>query len=837
MENLKNYFQKALPFLIAIIFFIVLSFMYFSPMFEGKVLKQSEQTNLQAMSQELVEFNKQTGEDSQWTNSVYGGMPAYSIHQESSYNIYFHIQNLLKLGLPGTTVAVLFIYMLGFYILLLSLKFNNWQSVLGGISFGFASYNIIIIAIGQITKTYAIAFMAPVIAGVLMTYRKKYIWGAVLTTFALGIQMVTTHIQITYYLFLMIFLLIIVQFVYAVIEKQLKVFTKATAVLVVAVLLAVLPNIANLATNYEYNKISTQGISELSVNESDNSNNKYTQTSSYAKSEALTLMIPNAKGGSSKYIGTDEEILKNVDSKFANYVSQSSAYFGNLPVSAGPIYIGAILMFLFIFGLFTIKTSTKWWLLVIAIFGILLSWGSNFDILTVLMQNVTPFYSSFDSFSMSLIITGFAIPLLAMLVLKEVIADKGFIKKHKIWFYVSLGVTAGISLVLYITPDTFISFLSQNEIAGFAAQKEQTAQAEQQMKLYIYGLEQARMEIFKVDAIRSFIFIIIGSALLWLYSSIKQFKESYLLIALAVLFLADMWTVDKRYLNEENFQKKSFAKNVFKKTLADEMIIKDGDPNYRVLSYLRNPLNDAYTSYSHKSIGGASISKLGRYQDIINRYLAFELQMVARAYQADTTGSLGSLFSKTNVLNMMNVKYIIFAPKVYELNWNSLGHSWFVDDYEIVENADAELAALARFNPKKTAIIDKHFKPVTDKLPEVEFFSLDTGYIQLTNYKPNHLTYKSATNKERLAVFSEIYYDKGWNAYVDGFPTEHIRVNYILRGMIIPKGVHDIEFKFEPKSYSIGQKVSMASSILVVLFLLALVGYTYKMQKAEVKED
>ena len=843
MENLKNYAQKALPFLIAIVIFIALSFVYFSPLLEGKVLPQMDNTHAKGMAQELVEFNKQTGEDSQWTNSMFAGMPAYQIHGGTSYNVFLHIQRFLRLGLPFTTVAILFIYMFGFYLLLLSLKFNNWQSMLGGISFGFASYNIIIIVAGHIMKTYAIAYMAPVIAGILMTYRKNYLWGAILTTFALGIEISTNHIQIIYYLALMVFLLILVQFIYAIIEKQLNDFAKASAILALAAVLAILPNITNLATTYEYGQESIRGPSELT----DNTENKstgldkdYALAWSYGKSETFSLMIPNANGGASGAIGNNVKALKKVDPSMVQSVAQSSSYFGSQPFTSGPVYLGAILIFLFIFGLFTINTSTKWWLLAAALLGIMLSWGKNFEAFTDFFFYYVPLYNKFRTVSMSLVITGLAVPLLAMIVLKEIIEDKGFIKKHQLWFYVSLGVTAGISLILYITPDSFFNFLNLQEIAYFdgeRAKAAESAQVLQQINTYTRGLEQARMEIFKADAIRSFGFIIVGAVLLLIYSSVKLFKESYLLLALAFLFLADMWTVDKRYLNEKHFQKKSFARNEFKKTPADKMILKDADPDYKVLSYLHSPFNDGYTPYFHKSIGGYHGAKLRRYQEIIDRYLGYEIQVVAQAYQNDTTGSLSGLFNKTNIINMLNTKYVIFKPNEYELNWNALGHAWFVDDYDIVENADAELAALARFNPNKTAIIDKRFKSVTDKLPEAEFFSLDTGYIQLVSYAPNHLTYKSATPKERLAVFSEIYYDKGWNAYVDGFPTEHIRVNYILRGMIIPKGVHKIEFKFEPKTYSISQKVAAGSSILVVLLLLGLVGYTYKTKKAEIKEE
>lgn len=839
MENLKVYFQKALPFFIAIVLFIALSFVYFNPLLEGKVLPQMDNIHAKGMAHELVKFNEQTGEDSQWTNSMFGGMPAYQIHNGTSYSVFLQIQRFLRLGLPYTTVAILFIYMFGFYLLLLSLDFTNWQSIVGGLGFGFASYNIIIIAAGHITKTYAIAYMAPVIAGVLMTYRKKYIWGGILTTFALGVEISTNHIQIIYYLALMVFLLVVVQFIYAIIEKQINDFAKASAILAVAAILALLPNITNLATTYEYGKESIRGPSELT----DNLHNKstgldkdYALAWSYGKGETFTLMIPNVKGGASQPIGLNKKALKNVNPNYVKYVAQSSSYFGGQPFTSGPVYLGAILVFLFFFGLFTVKTSTKWWLLSAALLGILLSWGKNFEAFTDFFFYYVPMYNKFRTVSMSLVITGFAVPLLAMLVLKEIIDDKQFISKNKIWFYTSLGITAGISLLFYIAPDSFFNFLSLREVANFDAQKAESAQAAKQLNIFIAGLEEARMEIFKADAIRSFSFIIISAIVLWFYSSIKAFKESYLLIALAVLFLADLWTVDKRYLNDDSFKKKSVARNAFKATPADNLILKDADPDYRVLSYLHSPFNDGYTPYFHKSIGGYHGAKLRRYQDIIDRYLGYEIQAVGKARQQDTTGNLAGLFSKTNIINMLNTKYVIFAPNEYELNWNALGHCWFVDDYEEVDNADAEIAALARFNPKKTAIIDKRFKPVIDKLPEAEFFSLDTGYIEMVSYKPNHLVYKSATNKERLAVFSEIYYDKGWNAYIDGFPMEHIRVDYILRGMIIPKGIHKIEFKFEPKTYIIGQKVSLGSSILVVLILFAGIFYFYKTEKVKTKK-
>ncbi len=841
MENLKTYFQKALPYLLAIVFFVVLSYIYFSPLLNGKDLPQMDQTHAKGIAKELVDFKEKTGTDSQWTNSMFGGMPAYQISGGTSYNVYLYIQRFLRLGLPYTTVAILFIYMFGFYLLLLSLKFTNLQSILGGIAFGMASYNIIIIAVGHITKTYAIAYMAPVIAGVIMTYQGKYLWGGILTTFALGVEIATNHIQIAYYLALMVFVLVGVQFIYAIIEKDLKKFMSASMVLALAAVLALLPNITNLLTTYEYGKESIRGPSELTDSKGEKASGTdkdYAYSWSYGIDETWTLLIPNAKGGSSQPIGFDKpELFKNVDQNYVEYIGKYSSYYGDQSFTSGPVYIGAIIVFLFILGLFIVDGSVKWWLLISAILGILLSWGGNIRGFTDFFLDYVPLYNKFRTLSMALVITSFAAALMAMLTVKEIIDKPDLLKKQRKWIYVAFGLTAGISLLFYLAPSMFFDFLSAREVTSFNAQKVEQPQMANQIVIFSSGLADVRMKIFAADALRSFVFILFAAVLLMAYSYTKLVKKEYLVIGLIVLVLLDMWTIDKRYLSEENFQKKRIAKNEFQKTASDEMILKDSDPDYRVLSFLQSPFQDGFTPYFHKSIGGYHGAKLRRYQDVIERYLAYEIQAVGDAFQKDTTGSINDVMSKMNVINMLNTKYIIYSPTEYELNWNSLGHVWFVDDYIKVKNADEELATLSKFNPKKTAIIDEHFKTVIDKLPAPQFFSLDTGYIDLVSYKPNDLIYKSATKTDRLAVFSEIYYAKGWNAYVDGFLTDHIRVNYILRGMIVPKGVHTIEFKFEPKTYAMSQKIAVSTSILVVLLLLGGTGITYRKKKKAITAE
>ncbi len=826
--------KKVLPYLLAFIFFVAFSYAYFSPVLQGKAISQMDLNHSKGMAQELVDFKAKTGEDSQWTNSMFGGMPAYNIYGGTSHSIYTYIHRYIRFGLPYTTVGILFLYIFGFYLLLISLKFSNLQSITGGLAFGLASYNIIIIAVGHITKTYAIAFMAPVIAGILMTYRGKYIWGALLTAFALGVEIAASHIQIVYYLALMVFLLIAVKFIYAIRENQIKHFIKASSILLIAAVFAVLPNITNMATTYEYGKQSIRGASELNEkkkNDTKGTDRDYAYAWSYGVGETLNLMIPNLKGGASSPIGfKDMDIFKDVDKRYLEYIGKQSAYHGNQSFTAGPVYMGAIVIFLFILGLLIVKGDIKWWILSSAVLGILLSWGGNFQIFTDFFIDYVPFYNKFRTLSMSLVITGFAVVFMAMYALKTIIEDKNILKEKKLHFYIAVALTAGLSLLIYIMPATLLDLLSNREAAAFDAQRAEQADMVSQINLFVAGLEGVRKEIVRADAIRTFIYIILAAAVLYVYSYTDIIKKKeYLVIAIIVLIVFDMWTIDKRYLNNDMFVSKRIVKNEFKKTNADKMILKDTDPDYRVLSFLHSPFNDGFTPYFHKSIGGYHGAKMRRYQELIEKHLGREVQVVARAYQRDKSNSIGTILSQMHIINMLNTKYIIYTPNEYEVNWSALGHAWFVNNYQIVDNADEEIRELATFEPKNTAVIDKRFKNVIDKLPEPEVLSNDSSsFILLNSYKPNHLVYKSTSNKERLAVFSEIYYDKGWNAYIDGKKTEHIRANYVLRAMIIPKGQHKIEFKFEPATYIVSQKVALVSSVFMALLLLSMIAYSFK---------
>jgi hypothetical protein len=856
MKNFQIYLKKAQPYLLATVFFVVFSFAYFSPLLNNKDLPQMDQTHVIGMSKEVVDFKAKTGEDSHWTNSMFGGMPTYQIAMGTSYNIYIYIQRFLRLGLPYTTVSILFIYMFGFYLLLLSLKFNNLQSVLGGIGFGLASYNIIIIAVGHITKTYAIAYMAPVIAGVIMTYNGKYLWGGILSTFAIGVEISTNHIQVIYYLILMVFLLVLVMFIYAIIEKQLKKFLIASFILLGSAIMGFIPNITNLATTYEYGKESIRGKSELTdnvANKTSGLDKDYAYAWSYGVDETFTLLIPNVKGGASVPLGLmGEDAFKDINPKFIQAVAEQDQYFGTQSFTAGPVYFGAIMMFLFILGILIVRGKLKWWLIGTFILGVILSWGGNVRGFTDLLFDYLPFYNKFRTLSMSLVISGFAVVLLAMFAIKELIDNKqdgnkkfdktSLFLPHKMAILISAGITGLLTLIIFFVPDILGGFLSGREINFLNSLKDQDPALLQQYNILFDGVKELRMDLVQADAIRSFAFILLASALIYLYSATNILKNQYFIIGLTLLVVVDLWTIDKRYLKEDNFKPKREVKNPIPMTEADRSILKDLDPNYRVLNISKtasgqriNPFTDALTPYYHKSIGGYHGAKLRRYQDVIERYLGYEVQVVGQALDNDTIGSINDVLRQTSIINMLNTKYLICDANSIEINWNALGHAWFVDDYAYVKNADEEIKMLGKFNPSKTAIIDEKFKSKLTKLADPEFFSLDTGYIKLESYKPNHLVYKSASRKDRLAVFSEIYYDKGWNAYIDGFKTDHIRVNYILRAIVAPAGIHTIEFKFEPKTHSISMTIALISSTLLVLALLSILYIQYKRKLRQTK--
>jgi hypothetical protein len=826
--------KKSLPWLTALVVFVVLSVAYFSPVLDGKQLPQMDEIHAKGMAKELVDYEQQTGQKSMWTNSMFGGMPAYQIKGDSSANIFAKFNQATRLGLPFYTIAIVFLYMMGFYLLLLSLKVDKWLSIVGAVAFAFGSYNLIIIVAGHITKAYAIALMPVVLAGILYAYNRNKIVGAIFTAVALGMEIAYNHVQITYYLALLIGVMVVTKAVYAYLNKQLPEFAKTSALLGIAVVLAILPNIGNLITTAEYGQYSIRGKSELNSEtgkESGGLDKDYALAWSYGQKETWTLMIPNVVGGASESFAAAPDALEHVDEQLKEVVSQQSQYWGGRPFTSGPVYIGAIICYLFFIGAFLYKGPERWWLIAGTVLSLFLAWGKNFGWFTDFMFYYFPLYNKFRTVEMALVIASVTMPILAFLGLKEIYDRPEIVKLNIKWFALAFGLTGGLSLLFYLMPTAFFDFISADELQSILQQKSKAiAQNPQYGAMYdgfIAQLKGAREGLLKADAIRSFFFVTLASGSLWFFST-NKLSTSFLTGGLAILIIIDLWSVDKRYLNNDMFQSQSRA-NQFEETISDKAILKDSDPYYRVFTLYRNPFNDAYTSYFHKSIGGYHGAKLRRYQDVIDRYLMRDWQMLGGQLQKGYNDGAMSLLAQTSVTNMLNAKYVVYIPNVEPIkNPYAFGNAWFVSQVKVAGDANEELDLLGQVDLRNTAVIAKPFAS------NVNGYALDTvmGSLQLTSYAPDVLKYKSVTNQNQLAVFSEIYYPKGWNAYVDGQPTDIMQVNYILRGIMLPKGAHDIEFRFEPKSFQLGKTIAYIGSLLVLMAVAFALYLRWKKHKA-----
>jgi len=757
------------------------------------------------MSKEISDYREATGEEALWTNSMFGGMPAYQISVQYKGNVLRYLDQLMQLYLPQPA-GMVFLYMIGFFILLLVLKVDKWLAIAGAIAFAFSSYLFIIFEAGHNSKAHAIGYMAPVLAGIILTYRGRYLTGGIMAAIALSLELLTNHFQITYYLMMIAGVFVITELVSSIREKQLPGFAKATGVLIIASIFAVATNITNIWATYEYGKETIRGKTELTSEKSNRTSGldkDYATGWSYGKMETFTLLIPNFEGGSSQ--GSLSENSNTYKALKANNVDDNQAskiikglplYWGSQPGVAGPVYIGAIIMFLFVFALFVVDNKFKWWLLAATLLSILLAWGKNFMPFTDFFLNYVPGYNKFRAVSMTLVMAELCIPLLAILGLQKVFSGETDKKKLLKSLYYALGIAGGISLIFAIGGSAFFDFISP---------------ADEQYKSYfpdwlMAAIREDRAAILSADAFRSLAFILLAGAAIWAMIN-QKIKKPVFFTALILLILVDMWSVNRRYLNSDSFVRKSVAAVPFQPTAADEIIMKDKDPDFRVFNQsVGNPFADASTSYFHMSLGGYHGAKLRRYQELIDHQL-----------------SKGNM----NVFNMLNTKYFIIPnekggqPQM-QINMQAMGNAWFVNNAHKVNNADEELDALTNFVPAETAVYDKRFENQVNG----HLISKDTSAtIVLTDYKPNHLTYKSETSKEQLAVFSEIYYDKGWNAYIDGKPAPYFRADYVLRAMIVPAGIHVIEFKFEPQVYKTGEKISFASSILLVLIALGTLGF------------
>ncbi|MFK2396877.1 YfhO family protein [Bacteroides fragilis] len=819
--------KKFLPDLIAILAFIVISFIYFFPAItEDRILFQHDTVAGAGAGQEAKEYYERTGERTRWTNALFGGMPTYQMSPsyDSTEPLTF-VQKVYHLFLPNY-VWLTFIMMLGFYILLRAFGIPAWLAGLGGIIWGFSSYFFILIAAGHIWKFITLAYIPPTIAGIVLAYRKKYLLGGIITALFMAMQILSNHVQMTYYFLFVILFMVGAFFEDAWRKKELPQFFKATGVLIVAGLIGVSINLSNLYHTYEYSKETMRGKSELKYEgaaakqTSSGLNRDYITQWSYGIGETFSLLVPNVKGGASVPLSRSEKAMEKANPMYSSLYSQLTQYFGDQPMTSGPVYVGAFVLMLFILGCFIVKGPMKWALLGATIFSILLSWGKNFMGLTDFFIDYIPMYNKFRAVSSILVIAEFTIPLLAILTLKEILTKPELLKEKLKYIYISFGLTGGLALLFAIAPRLFFpTYIPGNEMAAL-----QNALPADQLSPIIANLEEMRVHLFTSDAWRSFFIVTIGTLLLLAYNA-KKLKATWTVAAIALLCLGDMWSVNKRYLYDEQFIPKSEQTATFRKTQTDELILQDPSLDYRVLNFAGNTFEENNTSYWHKSVGGYHAAKLRRYQEMIDHHIAKEMQA---AYQEVATagGQMDSVnAAKFPVLNMLNTKYFIFpagqqGQTVPIENPYTFGNAWFIDKIQYVNNANEEIDAIGQVDLQQTAIVDSKFKEALKGVNEGYKDSLST--IRLTSYEPNQLVYETSSPQDGIVVFSEIYYP-GWTATIDGKPADIARADYILRAMNVPAGKHTIEMRFDPQSLHITEGIAYGAMALLLVGVIILI--------------
>ena len=825
--------KKLLPDLIAILAFVLLSFAYFFPAdIENRILFQHDTAAGAGAGQEVKEYYEQTGERSRWTNSLFGGMPMYQIapSYDSTKSLQW-VQKAYQLFLPDY-VCLTFMLMLGFYILLRVFGIPVWLAGLGGIMWAFSSYFFILISAGHIWKFITLAYVPPTIAGIVLAYRGKLLWGGILTALFVALQITSNHVQMSYYFFFVILFFVGAYFEKAWRTKTLPQFFKASAVLIVAALVGIAANVSNLYHTYAYSKETMRGKSELvqtgdaAKQTSSGLDRDYITQWSYGIDETLTLLVPNFKGGASAALSQSETAMSKANPMYSSLYGSLTQYFGTQPMTSGPVYVGAFVLFLFVLGCFIVKGPLKWALIGATLFSIVLSWGKNFMPLTDFFIDYVPLYNKFRAVSSILVIAEFTIPLLAIFALKRLLEEPEILKQEKKPLGISLLLTAGIALLLAVAPGS----IGSGYVPAQEAQMLQNAVNQQmipanELSGILANLGEMRAELVSSDALRSFIIIGIGCSLLWLYASGKL-RSSLTIAGITILCLADMWGVNKRYLNDAQFVPHSIRTETFTKTNTDELILQDTSLDYRVLNFATSTFDDNNTSYWHKSVGGYHPAKLRRYQEMIEHHISPEMQAAYKAI-ATAGGEMDSVdANKFRILNMLNTKYFIFPAgqqrqTVPILNPHAYGNAWFVNKVQYVNNANEEIDALDSIIPTETAVVDARFKDVLKGTTESYKDSLSS--IRLTSYTPNRLTYETNNAQDGIAVFSEIYYPDGWHVTIDGQPAELARADYILRTMYVPAGQHTIEMRFDPTSLHVTEGIAYGALALLVIGIIVAV--------------
>lgn len=831
---MKNIWKKALPDIVAILAFVIISFAYFFPAdIEGRILTGSDNVGGIGAGIEATQYKQQTGHTTRWTNALFGGMPTYQISPSyGSTDLLSDAGSLYKLGLPQY-VNLVFIMLLGFYILLRAFNFKPWMASLGAIIWAFSSYFIIIIGAGHIWKFVTLAYIPPTIAGMVLAYRGKYLFGGVVIALFASLQIMSNHVQMSYYFLFVILFLIIAYLVDAYQKKELPRFYKATGVLMAAGLVALMINGSNLYHTYQYSKDTMRGKSELVKPQTENQTGSgldrdYIVQWSYGIGETWTLLVPNIKGGASVPLSTNEAAMEKADNNYMSLYQQIGQYWGEQPGTSGPVYVGAFVLMLAILGSFILKGPLKWALFGATIFSILLSWGKNFMGLTDFFIDYIPMYAKFRAVSSILVIAEFTIPLLALMTLKKIIDEPGIIKTKIRYFYASFALTGGMALLFAVVPGIFFSsYISSSEMQAL-----QQGIPAQQLGGVMANLTEIRQNILTSDAWRSFFIVFIGAALLWFYSKGKL-KSNLLLGLITLLCFVDLWSVNKRYLKDSDFVDPDQKMQAMQKTPTDEKILADKTLDYRVLNFASNTFNENTTSYWHKSIGGYHAAKLRRYQEIIDYHLTPEMKYVMRAI-AKSGGDMTKLNPDSmHVVNMLNTKYFILPLQGGQTtpiqNPYANGNAWFVSNVKYVSNANDEIDGLYTLSPQKDAIVDQKFKNALDGITSIKCDS--TNQIKLVSYEPNNLIYQTKTQSEQLAVFAEIYYP-GWQAYVDGKEVDYGRADYILRVMKVPAGSHKIEFKFDPTSIHTTEDIAYTGLSILLIGVIAIIVINVRKKKA-----
>ena len=818
METIK----KIMPEVLVIVLFAAISFAYFFvPVSQGKILYRHDSSAGKGMGHEMTEYRERTGEQTRWTNSVFGGMPTYQMAPSyGSTDGLKSIVSMYHLWLPDY-VWYIFAYLLGFYIMLRAFDFRRSLAVLGSVIWAFSSYFLIIIAAGHLWKVFALAYLPPMIGGIVLAYRGKYLWGLIVTALFTAFEISANHVQMTYYYMFIIFFLVLGFLVDAIRQKRISHFLKASGVCLAAAIIGVAMNISNLYHTWEYQKESMRGKSELvkknSANQTDSGLERdYITAWSYGIGETWTLLIPNAKGGASVPMIQNKIVQEKGDPMYEFVYQQLGQYWGEQPGTSGPVYVGAFVMMLFILSLFIVKGTVKWSLLAATILSVLLSWGHNFMPFTDFFIDYMPMYSKFRTVASILVIAEFTIPLLAMLALKRIVDEPELLTRKIKYVYISFALTAGIAAVFALGGGAFFDFISSSErqaLSQFPAD---------QLNPLLDNLTSLREQIFAADCWRTFFIIVIGTLLLLFYKAGKL-KAEYMVGCVCVLCLIDMWQVDKRYLNDSMFVPKSERDAPIEMTETDRQILEDKSPDYRVLNFSSNTFNENETSYFHKSIGGYHAAKLRRYQEVIEAHISPEMNAAMKAI-AEAAGDMSAVDGNKlfPVINMLNTKYFIMPlqgganaplPNPY-----AYGNAWFVDKVSYVNNANEELSALSTTDLRHTAVADKAFSDVLGQSKAND----STATVRLEKYEPNKLEYSVSSKNGGVVVFSEIYYP-GWNATVDGVEVPVGRANYILRAISVKPGSHKVVLDFHPKSVSVTETIAYIATAILMLMFVAIV--------------